>query len=218
MGGYHAAKLKRFDELYDFHIAKNNMEVLNMLNTKYIIAEDEKGSPFPFTNPDANGNAWFINSLKSVSNSNEEILALDSLNTKQEAVIDTSVFDDYLKTLKSTQFVTDSLASIKVQDYQPNKIKYVTNNASDGFAVFSEIYYQQGWNAFLDGKEVPHVRVNYVLRGMFIPSGTHEVEFKFEPEVISKGSTIAMASSIIFGLLFLGGLFYIFKTKKEESA
>ncbi|WP_053972681.1 YfhO family protein [Mangrovimonas sp. ST2L15] len=218
LSGYHAAKLKRFDELYDFHIAKNNMEVLNMLNTKYIIAEDEKGSPFPFTNPDANGNAWFINSLKSVSNSNEEILALDSLNTKQEAIIDASVFDDYLKTLKSTQFVTDSLASIKVQDYEPNKIKYVTNNASDGFAVFSEIYYQQGWNAYLDGKKVPHVRVNYVLRGMFILSGTHEVAFKFEPEVISKGSTIAMASSIIFGLLFLGGLFYIFRTKKEESA
>ncbi|PWK19778.1 YfhO family protein [Xanthomarina spongicola] len=210
LGGYHAAKLKRYDELYDFYIAKNNINVLNMLNTKYIIAEDEEGQPFPYTNPDANGNAWFIEDLKFVSSANEEILALDSLDTKRVAVMASD--NDYAAYLKE-DIMIDTAATIKVEEYSSNFIKYNSSSAVDGFAVFSEIYYGNGWNAYIDGELNPHYRVNYVLRGMKVPAGQHVIEFKFEPQVIKTGSAIALASSIAFGLLLIGGLFYNFKKK-----
>ena len=210
LGGYHAAKLKRYDELYDFYIAKNNINVLNMLNTKYIIAEDEEGQPFPYTNPDANGNAWFIEDLKFVSSANEEILALDSLDTKRVAVMASD--NDYAAYLKE-DIMIDTAATIKVEEYSSNYIKYNSSSSVDGFAVFSEIYYGNGWNAYIDGELNPHYRVNYVLRGMNVPAGQHVIEFKFEPQVIKTGSAIALASSIAFGLLLIGGLFYNFKKK-----
>ncbi|WP_456440796.1 YfhO family protein [Psychroserpens sp.] len=210
LSGYHAAKLKRFDELYDFHIAKNNMNVLNMLNTKYIIAEEE-GQVFPYTNEDANGNAWFISNLEKVNSANVEIQKLDSLNTSIKAITTSEV-------LNSKQFSVDSIANIRLTDHKPNQLKYSSTNSRDGFAVFSEMYYGKGWQAYLDGKEVPHQRVNYVLRGLGVPSGNHNIEFKFEPQVVKTGSSIALASSILFGLLLLGGLFMEFKNKSNESA
>ncbi|MFD2823472.1 YfhO family protein [Lacinutrix iliipiscaria] len=212
LSGYHAAKLKRYDELFDFHIARNNMNVLNMLNTKYIIAE-ENGKIFPFENTDANGNAWFVEKLNVAQSANEEIKALDSLNTKKEAVLIANRQNvENIKAKK--EFKIDSLASIKLTEYKPNYLKYQSNNSNDSFAVFSEIYYGQGWQAYIDGKATPHLRVNYVLRGMPIPSGSHTIEFKFEPKVIQTGSSIALASSIVLVLLLLGGLFYSFK--KQE--
>ncbi|TYA59101.1 YfhO family protein [Formosa maritima] len=211
LSGYHAAKLKRFDELYDFHISKNNINVLNMLNTKYIIADDEEGNPYPYQNTEANGNAWYIEDIKYVNSSNEEILALDSLDTKRIAVmISNNKYASYLK----EDIMIDSSATITVETYQPNYIKYKSSNAVDGFVVFSEIYYESGWNAYIDGQLTPHTRVNYVLRGMNIPAGQHVVEFKFEPQVIKTGSTIVLASSFLFILLLLGGLFYNFKKKE----
>lgn len=206
--GYHAAKLKRFDELFDFHISQNNINVLNMLNTKYIIAKDDDGNIFPYTNTDANGNAWFISKLEQVNDANVEILKLDSLNTKQVALTS-------MKGLESKTFPTDSSASIEVEIYKPNYIKYQSESSVEGFAVFSEIYYNHGWNAYIDGELMPYTRVNYVLRAMNIPSGKHTIEFKFEPEVIQTGGNIALASSVIFGLLCLGGLFYGFKRKTD---
>lgn len=206
--GYHAAKLKRYNELYDFYISKNNINVLNMLNTKYIIAEDEEGNPFPYTNPDANGNAWFVENIKLVNSANEEILALDSLDTKKEAVM--MAENGYASFLKD-DIMIDTTATITVEVYEPNYIKYKSKSAVDGFAVFSEIYYKEGWNAYVDGQLTPYSRVNYVLRGMNVPAGEHVIEFKFEPEVVKTGSRIALASSIIFVLLLIGGLFYNFK-------
>ncbi|OBX21441.1 membrane protein YfhO [Gelidibacter algens] len=203
LSGYHAAKLGRYNELFDFHIAKNNMNVLNMLNTKYIIADDEKGGVFPYENTDANGNAWFISELEKLDSTNEEMIALDSLNTKIKAV---STQD-----LSAARFKTDSTATINVLEYRPNYIKYNSTNTDDGFAVFSEIYYVDGWNAYIDGTLQPHYRVNYVLRGMPIPKGQHTIEFKFEPQVIETGSTIALASSILLGLLILAGFLYQIK-------
>jgi hypothetical protein len=210
LSGYHAAKLKRFDELYDFHVARNNMSVLNMLNTKYIIAEEE-GQVFPYTNEDANGNAWFINDLEKVNSANEEIKALDSLNTGIKAITTSEV-------LQTKHFNVDSLAHIELTEYKPNYLKYNTSNTNDGFAVFSEMFYNQGWQSYLDGQAVPHQRVNYVLRGMEIPSGNHTIEFKFEPQVVKTGSNIALASSLLFALLLLGGLFLEFKKKTNEGA
>ncbi|MEY8849312.1 YfhO family protein [Psychroserpens sp. XS_ASV72] len=207
LNGYHAAKLKRFDELYDFHIAKNNMNVINMLNSKYIIAEEE-GQVFPYLNQDANGNAWFVEDLEKLDSANNEILALDSLNTKKKAVTTEDV-------LLSKKFQVDSTASIELTEYKPNNLKYKSVNPNDGFAVFSEMYYSHGWVATIDGKAVPIHRVNYVLRGLEVPSGQHDIEFKFEPQVVKTGSTIALASSILFGLILLGGLFMEFRKNKD---
>ena len=217
LSGYHAAKLKRYDELFDFHIAKNNLDVLNMLNTKYVIIEDEQGRPLAetrYTQP--NGNAWFIEKFKPVETANDEILALDSLDTKRIAVL--NVKNDANDLNVSSTYKLDGTESIKVLTYKPNYIKYQSNNNKDGFAVFSEIFYSNGWQAYIDGKKTDYTRVNYVLRGMQIPSGKHIIEFKFEPKVIKTGSSIALASSIVFVLLLLGGLFYQFKNSSKLGA
>ena len=211
LNGYNAAELKRYSDLFDFYIAKNNINVLNMLNTKYIIVENE-GKIIPFTNEDANGHAWFVKTLERVNSANEEIKALDSLDTKNKAVYNYETN----KNLQSN-YKVDSLASIKLVYNKPNYLKYESNNTNKGFAVFSEIYYGNGWKTFINGKEATHIRVNYTLRGMEIPAGKHTIEFKFDPEVVKTGSSIALASSVIFGLLLLGGLFYGFRrnTLKE---
>ncbi|WP_053992482.1 YfhO family protein [Mangrovimonas sp. TPBH4] len=209
LSGYHAAKLGRYNELYEFHVSKNNMEVLNMLNTKYIIAQDEKGNVFPYTNKEANGNAWFVSDLKAVETANEEILLLDSLNTKTTAISSLPI--------EAKKFTVDSLVTITLTDFKPNYLKYTSNNSNDGFVVFSEIYYGQGWQAYVDGAAADHTRVDYVLRGMKVPSGTHTIEFKFEPKVIATGSKISLASSIVLMLLLIGGAFLGYK-KMNESA
>jgi hypothetical protein len=214
LNGYHAAKMRRYNELFDFHIVKNNMEVLNMLNTKYIIAE-EKGQVFPYVNEDANGNAWFVSKVKTVANADEEIKALDAINTKEEAVFSKPKLSK-MKAL-AENFEKDSLAEIQLAEYKPNYLKYDSKNANDGFAVFSENYYGQGWQAYIDGEEAMHYRVNYVLRGMEVPAGSHTIEFKFEPQVIATGSSIALGSSIVFGLLVVGGLFWENKKRKESA-
>ena len=208
LSGYHAAKLKRYDELFDFHIVQNNINVLNMLNTKYIIAEEE-GQIFPFTNTDANGNAWFVETLKRVKTADEAIRALDSLDTKREAIIEESDLDHDLV----NQFKVTPASRITLKTYTPNYLKYESDNENQGFAVFSEIYYKDGWNAYIDGKLQPHQRVNYVLRGLLVPAGKHTVEFKFEPKVIQTGSSIALFSSILFGLLLIGGILYMLKKR-----
>ena len=212
LNGYTAARMKRFNELFDFYIRRNHLEVLNMLNAKYIIAPAEDGQPQVFTNTDVNGNAWFIESFKAVETANEEILALDSLNTKKVAVLNTFQFGSKLDGSPIFGGIKlDSTASINLVDYKPNYLKYESNNTNEGFAVFSENYYQQGWQAYIDGEEVLHIRVNYVLRGMEIPSGNHIIEFKFEPQVVKTGSSIALGMSLVVVLLLLGGLFYEFK-------
>ena len=209
--GYHAAKLGHYNELMEFHVYKNNMNVLNMLNTKYIIVE-EKGSIFPYTNLEANGNAWFVSNLKQLTSANEEIQILDSLDTKTTAV---TTMTDFSSKPEMVKYLVDSTASIQINDFKPNYLKYNSRNTNDGLAVFSEVYYKDGWNAYIDGKLTPHSRVNYVLRALDIPKGNHTIEFKFEPEVVQTGSKVALASSAIFGILLLLGLFYTFKKKDE---
>ncbi|MBM6499148.1 YfhO family protein [Flavobacterium macrobrachii] len=223
LGGYHAAKPKRIQQLFDYQIAKNNKNVLDMLNIKYIIQNDEKGQEFATINPDANGNAWFVSKIQKVKSADEEMKALDKLDTKNVAVIDASAspvknnqFVPKPKaSLYETKLITDSLATIKLDLYKPNHLKYTSNNSNDGFAVFSEIYYANGWKATIDGKEAPIYRVNYTLRGLDVPKGKHTIEFKFEPEVVKTGSTIALFSSIGMILLIIGGVYFERKKKKE---
>lgn len=207
IGGYHAAKMRRFNEVMDFHIDKGNPEVFNMLNTKYIIYNNDNEQLQYLENDEVNGNAWFINNLISVSDADAEILALDTLKTKFSAVINKNIHS-------GRSFLLDSTASIELIDYLPNKLVYKSSNANDGFAVFSENYYKHGWQVTIDGQEVPHYNVNYILRGLEVPKGNHTIVFEFDPEVIRNGSSIALMSSILF--LILMGIFGFLFIKKYK--
>jgi len=206
LGGYHAAKPRRIQQLFDYQIAKNNMEVLNMLNVKYIIQTDKDEKEFAAQNPDANGNAWFVSEIRTVNSADEEMKALDSLESKNILVVNERDFGTVVK--GERHFVKDSLAAIDLQKYKPNYLKYISNNSQPGLAVFSEMYYKNGWNAYIDGKKTEHFRGDYVLRALKIPAGKHTIEFKFEPEVVKTGSTIALASSAMMLVLIVGGLYF----------
>ncbi len=213
IGGYHAAKLGRYQELFDFQIAKNNMQVLNMLNTKYFIVGNDKGEKQAQLNPDANGNAWFVDSLKVVNSANEEIRALDSLDTKMEVVINYEELYEVYNSDYKTNFEKDSTATIALLNYDVTTLTYQSKTAKEQFAVFSEIYYKDGWNAYVDGKLTPHFRVNYVLRGMIVPAGKHTIEFKFEPKVIQQGKIISLSSYGLLIFITVGWFFYERKKK-----
>ena len=213
LNGYHAAELKRYSEVFDWYISKNNINVLNMFNTKYIIAQDENGTVFPYTNKEANGPAWFVKKIRLVNSANEEIKALDSLDNKNIAVLNNYDFGSRFKSEGAPSYKLDSLASIRLKEVKPNYLKYESNNSNDGFAVFAEVYYGNGWKTFIDGEETAHIRVNYTLRGLPVPAGKHTIEFKFDPDVVKTGSKIALASSILLVLLLLGGLFYEVKKR-----
>jgi hypothetical protein len=212
IGGYHAAKPRKMQQLFDYQIAKNNIGVLNMLNVKYIIQKDDQGQDIPLKNAEANGNAWFVSEVKKVDAPDAEMKALDKLDTKKTAVLNQK---EFAGVVKENSFVTDSTATIKLTQYEPNYLKYTSNNPNKGLAVFSEVYYPKGWKATIDGKEVPHFAVNYVLRAMEVPAGKHTIEFKFEPEVIKKGSMISLISFIAMVALIVAGI-YFDKKKKQQ--
>ena len=209
--GYSAVKPRRMQQLFDYQIAKNNMEILNMLNVKYVIQTDSTGNSIPTQNPKANGNAWFVKNLKLVQTADEEMNALDKLDTKNTAVVNKKEFD-----FENKAFATDSLASVNLASYKPNHLKYIANNNNDGLAVFSEMYYDNGWKATIDGKETEIFRVDYALRGLQIPAGNHTIEFKFEPQVIQTGGTITLISSIGMLLLMIGGIYFENKKRVEN--
>jgi uncharacterized membrane protein YfhO len=186
-----------------------------MLNAKYFIVQDSTGNKFVQRNPYNNGNAWFVKEIKWVANADEEIVALTGFKSKEIAIIDKR-FEADLKGF-TTNF--DSSASITLTKYQPNKLVYTANAQSDQLAVFSEIHYEMGWNAYIDGALVPHYRVDYVLRALKLPAGKHEVEFRFEPSVIARGESIAYASSIALygGLVLILGMLFVQNRKKAQA-
>ena len=200
IGGYHGAKLKRYQELIDAHISKGNMSVLNMLNTKYFIVANQN-QKIAQRNTGALGNAWFVKEVQLVTSADEELAALSNINTQNKAVINTRYSD------MISQFDMDSLASIILTDYKANHLTYTANCSQEQLAIFSEIFYDKGWNAYLNGNLVPHFRANYLLRAMMIPSGSHKIEFKFEPSSFDTGENISFASSAILLILLLG-VFY----------
>ncbi len=191
IGGYHGAKLKRYQELIENHISKGNMAVLNMLNTKYFITPKGQAQQ----NPGAMGNAWFINEINMVPNADAEIASLNGFNPTNTAIVDVRFSEQIIDGLDN------SGSSITLAEYKPNYLKYNSTTSKNGIAIFSEIYYDKGWNAYVDGELKPHFRANYVLRGMQIPAGNHVVEFKFEPLVYHLSERIAFTSSIILLLL-----------------
>jgi len=209
VGGYHAAKPRRYQELFDFQIANNNIEVLNMLNTRYIIYPGEENRESVQLNEDANGNAWFVEEIEWVGSADEEIRALDSLNTKRTAVVNR----EYEGFLAGFQPRKELDSQIELTSYSPNEMRYRSNSESEQLAVFSEMFYEQGWNAYVDGELTPHFRVNYVLRALRIKGGEHEIVFKFEPGVIETGNRVTLAS--YFLLLLIPGAWYLIDRKRD---
>ncbi|MBP5422314.1 MAG: YfhO family protein [Paludibacteraceae bacterium] len=197
IGGYHAAKLRRYQDLIEEHISKFNMSVLNMLNTKYIVVKGADGYPLVQYNHEAMGNAWFVDSLLVVNTPNEESDALNVIDVRKTAVLDAK-FGEFVE---EKNFGHDSLATIRMVSYEPNKLVYESNSTKDGTIVFSEIYYPYGWHASIDGTPVEHFRVNYVLRALNVPEGKHTIQFYFYPDSYTKALPVAYASYVIIYIL-----------------
>ena len=211
IGGYHPAKLQIYQDLIENQIAKNNIQVLNMLNTKYFIVQNpQTGAPVAQMNPGAFGPAWLVKGIKYVANGKEEMKALDSTNLRDTAVVQTK-----FKNVIAAEPVYDSTASIQLIENKNDIINYESKANSNQFAVFSEVYYSKGWNAFIDGKKAEIVKANYALRGLAIPSGTHKIEFKFEPQSYKLGDTIAFIASLLAYLIVFGGLFMEWRKSKQ---
>ena len=214
VGGYHAVKLRRYDDLINEYFSetdnKKTMNVLNMLNTKYILLGSLQ-EPRAEINSNANGNAWFVSDIRFVKTPNEEVKAVGEIDNKKTAVV--SVEDQ--KYFEGKNLQSDSTAVIELKNYQPNQLEFKTQSKTPQLAVFSEIYYPKGWKMLLDGKEVPYIKANYLLRAVFVPAGNHEVRMVFEPEVIEKGKIISMSAFGIFLLLSVGG-FLKFRRKNTK--
>jgi hypothetical protein len=214
LGGYHGAKLRRYQELIDFQLSKGNMNVFNMLNTKYFIVPDEKsGQPQMQINMQAMGNAWFVNNAHMVNNADEEINALTNF-----VPAETAIYDKRFENQVKGHFIAkDESATIVLTNYEPNHLTYKSETSREQLAVFSEIYYDKGWNAYIDGKPAPYFRADYVLRAMIVPAGIHTIEFKFEPQVYKTGEKISYASSILLVLIAIGTFGFMLMRKNETS-
>ncbi len=202
IGGYHGAKLKRYQELIDYHLSKNNMDVYNMFNTKYFILPAQDSPPIAQRNMGALGNAWVVDQIRWVSNADEEIEALNNFVPANEAIIDVR----FEELVGDFQPQIDTSANLELMEYKPNQLTYNYQSSLDQLVVFSDIYYDKGWKAYIDDELFPHFRVNYILRGMIIPAGTHQILFTFEPYSYDISRKIAFASSSFFVLLILGML------------
>lgn len=199
IGGYHAAKLQRYQDLIEHQLSKGNREVVNMLNTKYIIVPGENNRPSPMSNPDAYGPAWPAGSIRWVGNANEEMMALDSNRlTRDVAVVDERFSSESLKRLPA---LTDSTASISLKEYAPNRQVYEAVSTQPMLGIFSEIYYPHGWTATIDNQAVPIIRANYILRALEVPAGRHKIEFRFDPKSLHITEAIAKTA---LALLLLG--------------
>ena len=214
VGGYHAAKLSRYNDLINNQIAKNNVQVLNMLNTRYVIVDDQTVQ----RNPDALGNAWFVDSLTYVDNADQEMAFLDNFNPARSAVADAK-FKQQLGDARAVQ----PGDTIYETSYAPNHLTYKSHSANGGLAVFSEIYFPWGWKVSVDGKPVEMGRVNYVLRALQLPAGDHEIDFKFAPDEVKTTQTWAKVAVAIIYLLLLLAVNYalfgaaLFKRKEAEA-
>lgn len=213
LGGYHAAKPGRMQDLFEYYISKGNIGILNMLNVRYIIVQNKNGGPVAQRNPYANGDAWFVENVQPAKNADEEIQLLDSLDTKKTAVINQKL----LSKIPNQNIERDSTATIELFTYQPNHLVYEASTKSPQLAIFSEIFYPKGWNAYINGKPAEYFRADYLLRAMVVPSGNNKIEFKFEPKIIQTGSTISLVSSIIFLLILLSGLYFAFRKKELKE-
>ncbi len=230
IGGYHGAKLKRYKELIDDCLTPEmaamksafqkqdsasmatafSQPTINMLNTKYLILNPDGA---PLVNQGALGNAWFVNEIKVVPNADSEIASMNSFNPKTTVIVD----ERFKEQVTGFTPSADSTSSISLTSFKLNDLVYKSNSTSPQFAVFSEIYYDKGWNVYVDGKKSDYLRANYVLRGMKVPAGIHSIEWKFEPTVYATGEKISLASSALL-ILLVGGIGFVeWKRKQRES-
>jgi hypothetical protein len=228
IGGYHGAKLKRYQEFIDTSLmrdinlikaaggaAKTLSDVqsvfagttgLNLLNTKYVIYSSGE---LPLLNHNALGNAWFVESPLIVNNANEELSSINRIDPSKVAVIDKSFKDQ----IKNTVYPVSNGDKLELKSYKPNELIYTSKASGEKLAIFSEIYYPAGWKCFIDGKESKYFRADYVLRGMIVPAGTHEIKFRFEPSSYKTGNRISLMSSVLFILLAAGYISMQLRTK-----
>ncbi len=221
IGGYHGAKLQRYQDLIEGYIQGemqsvigvltqgvtlekiNNMfakqEVLNMLNMKYVIYSPDA---MPLINNSAYGHAWPVNNVVMINNADEEFAALGNNNLNNIAIVD----NRFASQLEGKSFEIDSTSSIVLNSYAPNNLVYNYSSSKEQLVVFSEIYYSKGWNAYIDGEEVPYLRTNYVLRALTVPAGQHNIEFKFEPLIWVIGERISFVASLLLILLLIVGI------------
>lgn len=231
IGGYHAAKMRRYQELIDVHLAKEiqvlnqqlrlarseagvdsafqKVPVLNMLNMKYFVYHDEAQ---PLFNKSANGNVWLVSKYKLADNPNEEMLALSKINLKKELVA-----DKQFGKMLSANYQPDSSATIALKNYSPNELVYTFNSRTDQLAVFSEIYYDKGWNAYINNKNVPYFRADYLLRAMPLKAGNYEITFRFEPNSYKNGNILSLISSMLLTLGFVGIIFARWKKSSKSK-
>jgi hypothetical protein len=213
IGGYHPAKLRIYQDVIEKYLsARPNPQVLNMLNTKYIIGQDPtSGQPMVIPNPDAYGPCWLVKHVRVVDSRVEAIIAIGETNLADTAIVDKSFANGIV------QPQWDSTASIRMTSFDPDVIEYESNSTAPQFAVFSEIYYPKGWNAYLDGKKVDHVNVDYLLRGLSVPAGRHSIRFVFEPESFKQGVSIMYITSFIIVIVFLGGLYMAWRSSRKTG-
>lgn len=233
LGGYHGAKMRRYQELFENAVQSEvmrlygtlqkrpvmeaidstmaTMNALNMLNMRYFIYDPE--AP-PLVNRNELGNAWFVNDILTVPNADAEISAISNFNPSKQAVVD----ERFMVHLDGFNATADTSASIRLTEYRANYLKYTSTTSAEQLAVFSEIFYDKGWQAYIDGNPVPHFRVNYILRAMRIPAGNHTVEYKFHPKSYFVGEKVSLASSLLLLLTILGAGFREWKKKKPEEA
>jgi hypothetical protein len=225
IGGYHGAKLRRYQELIDNGIepeirtfaktmSTDSAPVLNMLNMKYLILPDNNRQPVDYQNKNALGNAWFVKNYKMADNADAEIGAIRSFRPDSIAIINKAFAED----LKSYTPAFDSSDKITLVDYEPNKLRYNYSAKNKGLAVFSEIYYPKGWNAYLDGNLTPHFRADYVLRAMVLPAGNHKLEFRFEPSLYFIGEKISLISSALLIVLVVLSIGYEIRKRQKAKA
>ena len=214
VGGYHPAKLDLYNDIITRQLSKGNMQVFDMLNTKYFIVPDQQtGKPVAQLNPNAFGNCWLVKGIKFVDNADQEMAALDNTDLK-----DTAVVENKFKTQIKQEPKYDSIANIQLVQNLNDVIDYRFSAPSPQFAVFSEVYYSKGWNAYIDGNKAGYVKTDYVLRGMFIPAGNHQVEFRFEPASFTTGRMISIIANIIVALLLIATIVYYARKKKKPDA
>jgi len=224
IGGYHPAKMEAYQDLIETYLSSRmNSQVVNMLNTKYIIVAQQGSDAGLIPNPQANGNAWFVNEVKWANTADEEMSMMNAqalgdttqmpaaFNSKNTAIIRSSFKND----LNGYNFGKDSSAKIKLAKYGLDEIYFESNNTQNGLAVFSDIYYPHGWTALVDGKETPILKVDYVLRAIKIPAGNHKIEFYFKPKSVSTGNTLALISSFLIIGLCLGAFYKLYKKNPE---
>lgn len=213
IGGYHPAKLRTYQDVIERYLSQPNQQVLDMLNAKYVIRQDQQtGQPVAVRNPGAFGNCWLVKYVKVVDSRVDAIQALGTTNLRDTAIVDKSFSSQV------TQPQWDSASTISLTKFDNDEIEYSAKCNGPQFAVFSEVYYEKGWNAYIDGKKVDYANANYVLRGLSIPAGNHTIRFAFEPESVKSGTSISFIASILILVALVGGLFMAWRQSRKANA